>query len=37
MRSIWDYGAYSVCFYAAWAGGGDAVAAGDYCHSQYLD
>lgn len=33
---IWDYGAYAVCFYASWAGGADAVAAGKACHDQFI-
>jgi len=35
MMSVWGLAAYSACFYGAWAGGGDAVAAGDYCWAKY--
>jgi hypothetical protein len=37
----WDYAAYSVCFYAGWAGSAyegkaDPVGASDYCHDRYV-
>ena len=31
------YAAYAACFYAVWAGSGDAAAAGEYCHKKYLE
>jgi hypothetical protein len=34
--TIWDYGAYAACFYASWAGGADAVAAGSSCEKEHL-
>lgn len=32
----WNYIAYATCFYASWAGGGSAIAAGDHCAAVYL-
>lgn len=34
-EELWNLVPYTACFYGAWAGGGDAVAAGDYCESRY--
>jgi hypothetical protein len=34
---FWDYGPYAVCFYAAVAGGGDVVEAGDECRADWVD
>jgi hypothetical protein len=35
-EEIYRYLGYTACFYGAWAGGGDAVAAGDYCKSEWM-
>jgi hypothetical protein len=35
-EEIYRYLGYTACFYGAWAGGGDAVAAGDYCMSVWM-
>lgn len=35
MSSPWNILPYTGCFYGAWAGGGDAVAAADYCEARY--
>lgn len=34
-EELWNLVPYTACFYGAWAGGGSAVAAGDYCESRY--
>ena len=34
-EELWNLVPYTACFYGAWAGGGDAVAAGNYCESRY--
>jgi hypothetical protein len=37
QESIWDYGAYAVCFYASVGGGADVVEAGDECHADWVE
>ncbi|HWV23648.1 MAG TPA: hypothetical protein VNZ58_05625 [Thermomicrobiales bacterium] len=35
MTSVWNILPYTACFYGGWAGGGNAVAAADYCEARY--
>lgn len=34
-EELWNLVPYTACFYGAWAGGGDAVAASTYCEGKY--
>lgn len=34
-EELWNLVPYTACFYGAWAGGGSAVAAGNYCEARY--
>lgn len=34
-EELWNLVPYTACFYGAWAGGGDAVAAANYCEGRY--
>ena len=34
-KTVWNLVPYAACFWGAWPGGGDAVAAANYCEAKY--